>query len=230
MRGILRAPPIQNDSGFSAADRGTSRMILDFGGVMSIWSDRSCWASVWFDVETTAALTRLKPDTIYHYVSRHDRKFPQPATDRGRNYFSGEQVFRYILEHRRKAHSVVPRLFPRIARATIRPSSSTPNELACRRSAISPSTPGSPQTTASRSRSPTQTAKTPWTSAMCRHRSRPTNKMPPTTDRRGRCPERRNHLPYNTGPYRVRNAEPTVVVAERNPVYRRRPSQPGAAR
>jgi hypothetical protein len=41
----------------------------------SIWSDRSCWAStVWFDVETTAQLTGLKPDTIYHYVSRRPEK------------------------------------------------------------------------------------------------------------------------------------------------------------
>ncbi|MDV3133339.1 helix-turn-helix domain-containing protein [Mycobacterium sp. 29Ha] len=82
---------------------------------MSIWSDRSCWASIWFDVEKTAALTGLKPDTIYHYVSRKDAKFPQPSTEGGRIYFSSEQVFRYILERRRKARDVVPRLFPRTA-------------------------------------------------------------------------------------------------------------------
>jgi hypothetical protein len=48
-------------------------------------------------------------------VSRRDAKFPQPSAERGRNYFTGEQVFRYIVEHRRKARKVVPRLFPRVA-------------------------------------------------------------------------------------------------------------------
>lgn len=81
---------------------------------MSIWSDRSCWTSIEFDVEKTAELTGLKPDTIYHYVSRNDAKFPQPRSERGRIYFTGEQVFRYILEHRRKARHIVPRLFPRV--------------------------------------------------------------------------------------------------------------------
>lgn len=81
---------------------------------MDIWSTRSCWAStVWFDVETTAQITGLKPDTIYHYLSRKDPKFPQPTTDRGRLCFSGQDVFRYIVEHRPKARITVPRLFPR---------------------------------------------------------------------------------------------------------------------
>ncbi|BBN50882.1 hypothetical protein [Mycobacterium avium] len=83
---------------------------------MNVWHTRSCWAStVWFDVETAADLMGLKPDTIYHYLSRNDPKLPQPTTDRGRLRFSGEQVFRYIVEHRPKAATVVPRLFPRIA-------------------------------------------------------------------------------------------------------------------
>ncbi|SPX94888.1 Uncharacterised protein [Mycobacterium xenopi] len=93
---------IQNQSGFEVI-------------AVNIWSDRSCWAStVWFDIEKTADLTGLKPDTIYHYISRNDPKFPKPKNSRGRIYFSGEQVFRYILEHRQPAHSSVPRLFPRI--------------------------------------------------------------------------------------------------------------------
>lgn len=83
---------------------------------MAGWTTRNCWAStVWLDVATTADLTGLKPDTIYHYVSRNDSKFPQPTTDRGRLYFSGEDVFRYIVEHRPKAIATVPRLFPRTA-------------------------------------------------------------------------------------------------------------------
>jgi hypothetical protein len=41
---------------------------------MSVWSERARWAST-LDVETTAELTGLKPDTIYHYVSRNDPKF-----------------------------------------------------------------------------------------------------------------------------------------------------------
>lgn len=82
---------------------------------MSIWSDRTWWAkTVWLDVETVASVTGLKPDTIYHYVSRNDPKFPQPSTERGRKYFSGDQVFRYILEHQRKARDRVPRLYPRV--------------------------------------------------------------------------------------------------------------------
>lgn len=82
---------------------------------MNIWNTRSCWTStVWFDVEAAADLTGLKPDTIYHYLSRNDPKFPQPTTRRGRLYFSGEQVFRYIVEHRPKATTAVPRLFPLI--------------------------------------------------------------------------------------------------------------------
>lgn len=80
---------------------------------MDEWNTRSCWAStVWFDVDTTAQLTGLKPDTIYHYLSRKDPKFPQPTTDRGRLYFCGQDVFRDILEYRPKARSTVPRLFP----------------------------------------------------------------------------------------------------------------------
>lgn len=83
---------------------------------MSLWTTRSCWTSTaWFDVETTAVVTGLKPDTIYHYLSRKDPKFPQPTTDRGRLSFAGEHVFRYILEHRPKASAAVPRLFPRTA-------------------------------------------------------------------------------------------------------------------
>lgn len=85
---------------------------------MNVWNTRSCWASaVWFDVETTARVTGLKPDTIYHYLSRKDPKFPQPTTDRGRLCFSSDDIFRYILEHRKKARSTVPRLFPRTADA-----------------------------------------------------------------------------------------------------------------
>lgn len=83
---------------------------------MSVWNTRSCWTStVLFDVETTADVTGLKPDTIYHYLSRNDPKFPQPTINRGRLYFCGEDVFRYIVDHRRKATTSVPRLFPRNA-------------------------------------------------------------------------------------------------------------------
>lgn len=84
---------------------------------MSVWSDRTQWGrTVWLDVEAVAAVTGLKGDTIYHYVSRNDPKFPQPSSERGRgrNYFSGDQVFRYVLEHRPKARENVPRLYPRV--------------------------------------------------------------------------------------------------------------------
>lgn len=84
---------------------------------MSIWTDRTQWArTVWLDVDAVAAVTGLKPDTIYHYVSRSDPRFPQPNTERvpGRNHFSGDQVFRYVLEHQRKRHDRIPRLYPRV--------------------------------------------------------------------------------------------------------------------
>ncbi len=82
---------------------------------MSVWSDRTQWGrTVWLNVEDVATVTGLKPDTIYHYVSRNDPKFPQPNSERGRNIFSGDQVFRYVLEHRPKAGDRVPRLYPRV--------------------------------------------------------------------------------------------------------------------
>jgi hypothetical protein len=82
---------------------------------MSIWSERTCWArTAWLDVEAVAEVTGLKPDTIYHYVSRKDPKFPQPNAERGRNYFAADQVFSYVLAHQPKRHDRIPRLYPRI--------------------------------------------------------------------------------------------------------------------
>ncbi|OHV03539.1 helix-turn-helix transcriptional regulator [Mycobacterium talmoniae] len=82
---------------------------------MNVWSERTSWNTVvWLNVERTAELTGLKVDTIYHYVSRKDPKFPQPDSRGGRTYFAGEQVLRYILEHRRRRRSIVSRLFPRV--------------------------------------------------------------------------------------------------------------------
>lgn len=86
---------------------------------MSVWSDRACWTQTAWTAEQTARLTGLKQDTIYHYVSRKDPKFPQPRTEGGRIHFTAEQVLRFILEHRpRRSHTVVPRLFPRIPEPT----------------------------------------------------------------------------------------------------------------
>lgn len=83
---------------------------------MSVWSERSCWAStVWLDIETTSRVTGLKADTIYHYGSRNDPRFPKPTTSVGRIYFSGDQIFRYILDQRPSAQGAVPRLYPRVA-------------------------------------------------------------------------------------------------------------------
>ena len=196
---------------------------------MSIWSDRSCWASVWFDVETTAALTRLKPDTIYHYVSRHDRKFPQPATDRGRNYFSGEQVFRYILEHRRKAHSVVPRLFPRIAEPQ------PAQFIHAKRAGLpkvgnfavhtwQPADNGQPIAIAYPDRENTMDINNVTDTAAALL----TKCLPPQIGAVA-VPNGETTPRFNTGRIESED-EPTVVVAERNPVYRRDPVRPGAAR
>lgn len=83
---------------------------------MSVWNDRSCWAStMWLDLDTTAAVTGLNADTIDDYVARNDSEFPRPNPERRGVYFSAEHVFRYILKHRGQAHDVVPRLFPRVS-------------------------------------------------------------------------------------------------------------------
>lgn len=84
---------------------------------MTAWDERRCWTTQ-FDVETTATVTGLKTDTIYHYVSRKDPRFPQPTMELGRVYFRADHVFEYILRHRRKRHSYVPRLFPRVSEPT----------------------------------------------------------------------------------------------------------------
>jgi hypothetical protein len=195
---------------------------------MSIWSDRSCWAAVWFDVETTAALTRLKPDTIYHYVSRRDPKFPQPDAERGRNYFSAEQVFRYILEHRRKAHSVVPRLFRRIAEP--HPAqfihakrASLPEVGIFAVHTWQPADNGQPVAIAYPDRENTMdihnVADTAAALLNCLAPNISAVAVPNGETTARFIPGRRES-----------EDEPTVVVAERSPVYRRDPVRPGAAR
>lgn len=84
---------------------------------MDVWEARSRWNTIvkHLDVNDVSKLTGLKPDTIRHYLSREDSTFPEPYTSNGRIYFTGQQIFRYILD-RGKRTEMVPRLFPRTSR------------------------------------------------------------------------------------------------------------------
>lgn len=90
----------------------TTRMAINIPVDSEYWTSQTHWYSPYLDVAAVAAVLELQETTVRQYAAREVPGFPAPLDrEGGKNYWSADQILRYIDTERPQLRHRIPRLY-----------------------------------------------------------------------------------------------------------------------